>query len=145
MTTVYDAQYGHEAGGVVNAVIRGENNNWHGDIYDDVRNGVLDANNFGNNYAGAAKGNHQQNQFGGVFGGPIRKDKDFVYMSFEGWQEIIPFPGGGQQTIQLDLRNGQNCSKYNINIADTLSTHHYTPSTRTGDNAPCSGPNGSHS
>src|SRR2546429_201337 len=56
MTTVYDAQYGHEAGGVVNTVIRGGNNNWHGDVYDYFRNAVLDANNFGNNYAGAAKG-----------------------------------------------------------------------------------------
>src|SRR6266481_3982046 len=92
MTTVYDAQYGHEAGGVVNTVIKGGNNNWHGDVYDYFRNGVLDANNFGNNFAGAKKGNHQQNQFGGVFGGPIRKDKDFIFVSYEGWQEVIPFP-----------------------------------------------------
>ena len=107
MTTVYDAQYGHEAGGVVNTVIKGGTSNWHGTVYDYFRNAVLDANNFGNNYAGAKKGNHQQNQFGGTFGGPIRKDKDFVFMSYEGWQEIIPFPGAGQQAVPSICATGR--------------------------------------
>jgi hypothetical protein len=144
MTTVYDAQYGHEAGGVVNTVIRGGSNAWHGTVYDYFRNAVLDANNFGNNYAGAKKGNHQQNQFGGTFGGPIRKDKDFVFMSYEGWQEIIPFPGAGQQAIPLDLRNGQNFSKYNMVVADPLTTHPCVPGTGGPDTDPCTGSNGSN-
>jgi len=78
ITTAYDASYGHEAGGVVNTTIRGGTNNWHGDVYDYFRNRVLDANNFANNYAGVPKGRHNQNQFGGVLGGPIRKNKDFM-------------------------------------------------------------------
>ncbi len=143
MTTVYDAQYGHEAGGVVNTVIKGGTNNWHGTVYDYFRNGVLDANNFGNNYAGAKKGNHQQNQFGGTFGGPIRKDNDFVFMSYEGWQEIIPFPGAGQQAVPVDLRNGQNFSKYNMLVYDPLTTHPCTAGTGAPDTEPCSGSNGS--
>jgi hypothetical protein len=139
MTTVYDAQYGHQAGGVVNTVIRGGNNAWHGDVYDYFRNGVLDANNFGNNVAGAPKGNHQQNQFGGVFGGPIRKDKDFIFASYEGWQEVIPFPGSGQQVIPLDMRDGQHFTKYGMSIFDPLTTHNC------GNVAtePCSGSTGS--
>jgi hypothetical protein len=143
MTTVYDAQYGHEAGGVVNTVIKGGTSNWHGTVYDYFRNAVLDANNFGNNYAGAKKGNHQQNQFGGTFGGPIRKDKDFVFMSYEGWQEIIPFPGAGQQAVPLDLRNGQNFSKYNMFVYDPLTTHPCTAGTGAPDTEPCGGSNGS--
>ena len=99
ITTAYDASYGHEAGGVVNTTIRGGTNNWHGDVYDYFRNRVLDANNFANNYAGVQKGRHDQNQFGGVFGGPIRKDKDFMFLSFEGWQEIVPFPGSGVTAV----------------------------------------------
>jgi hypothetical protein len=144
MTTVYDAQYGHEAGGVVNTVIRGGSNAWHGDIYDYFRNAVLDANNFGNNYAGARKGNHQQNQFGGVFGGPIRKDKDFVFLSYEGWQEIIPFPGAGVTAVPLDLRNGQGFSKYGMTIADPLTTHPCTPGSGAASTEPCSGNFGSN-
>ncbi len=111
ITTAYDASYGHEAGGVVNTTIRGGTNNWHGDVYDYFRNRVLDANNFANNYAGLAKGRHDQNQFGGVFGGPIRKDKDFLFMSFEGWQEIVPFPGSGVTAVPLDIRDGQHFSR----------------------------------
>ena len=91
----------------------------------------------------ATKGNHQQNQFGGVFGGPIRKDKDFVFVSYEGWQEVIPFPGAGQQAVPLDLRNGQNFSKYNMLVYDPLTTHPCTAGTGAVDTEPCSGTNGS--
>lgn len=138
MTTVYDAQYGHEAGGVVNTVIRGGSNAYHGDVYEYFRNGVLDANNFSNNLGGLAKGNHQQHQFGGVFGGPIRKDKDFFFASYEGWQEVIPFPGAGQTVPPLDIRDGQHFTQYNMQIFDPLTTHACGAPTE-----PCSGSNGS--
>jgi Carboxypeptidase regulatory-like domain len=139
MTTVYDAQYGHEAGGVVNTVIRGGANNFHGTVYDYFRNAVLDANNFGNNVAGAKKGAHQQNQFGGTFGGPVRKDKDFVFVSYEGWQEVIPFPGSGVTAIPLDMRDGQHFTKYNMQIFDPLTTH----ACGAIATEPCTGTNGS--
>jgi hypothetical protein len=142
-TTVFDASIGHEAGGVVNTVIKGGTNSWHGDVYDYFRNGHLDANNFGNNYAGAPKGNHHQNQFGGVLGGPIRKDKDFLFTSYEGWQETIPFPGSGVQAVPLDLRNGQNFSNYNMLVYDPLTTHPCTAGSGAPSTEPCSGSNGS--
>jgi Carboxypeptidase regulatory-like domain len=84
ITTVFDGQYGHEAGGVVNTIIKSGSNAWKGDVYDYFRNRVLDANSFQNNFAGLGKGRHNQNQFGGVVGGPIRKDKDFIFGSYEG-------------------------------------------------------------
>jgi hypothetical protein len=143
MTTVYDAQYGHEAGGVVNTVIRGGTNNWHGDVYEYFRNAVLDANNFSNNYAGKPKGNHQQHQFGGVFGGPIRKDKDFIFASYEGWQEVIPFPGSGQTVIPMDLRNGKNFGNYGMTVFDPLTSHPCTAGSGAPSTEPCSGSNGS--
>jgi hypothetical protein len=138
MTTVYDASYGHEAGGVVNQVIRSGTNRWHGTLFDYIRNRVLDANTFGNNLVGAPKGRHNVNQFGGTFGGPIRKDKDFLFGSFEGWQEVIPFPGSGVTAVPLDLRDGQHFSNYNISIYDPLTTHLCGAATE-----PCSGSNGS--
>src|ERR1039458_4533578 len=76
MTTIYDASYGHEAGGVVNTVIKSGTNGWHGSAFDYLRNRIFDANTFGSNLVGAPKGRHNVNQFGGTFGGPIRKDKD---------------------------------------------------------------------
>ena len=138
ITTAYDASYGHEAGGVVNTTIRGGTNNWHGDVYDYFRNRVLDANNFANNYAGVEKGRHNQNQFGGVFGGPIRKDKDFLFASFEGWQEIVPFPGSGVTAVPLDIRDGQHFSQYGMVEFDPLTTHPCGAPTE-----PCSGSTGS--
>jgi len=139
MTTVYDSSYGHQAGGVVNTVIKGGTNQWHGDIYDYFRNAVLDSNNFGNNVAGAKKGNHQQNQFGGVGGGPIRKNKDFIFGSYEGWQEVIPFPGAGVTAVPTDMRDGQHWSQYNMTVFDPLTTH---PCGATAAE-PCAGTNGS--
>ena len=87
---------------------------------------------------GAPKGRHNVNQFGGTFGGPIRKDKDFLFASFEGWQEVIPFPGAGVTAIPLDLRDGQHFSNYNITIYDPLTTHACGAATE-----PCSGSTGS--
>jgi hypothetical protein len=138
ITTAYDASYGHEAGGVVNTVIRGGTNNWHGDVYDYFRNRVLDANNFALNYAGQGKGRHNQNQFGGVFGGPIRKDKDFLFASFEGWQEIVPFPGSGVTAVPIDIRDGQHFSEYGMVEYDPLTTHPCGAASE-----PCSGSTGS--
>ena len=138
ITTAYDASYGHEAGGVVNTTIRGGSNNWHGDVYDYFRNRVLDANNFALNYAGASKARHNQNQFGGVFGGPIRKDKDFIFASFEGWQEIVPFPGSGVTAVPVDIRDGQHFAQYGMVEYDPLTTHPCGAATE-----PCSGSTGS--
>jgi hypothetical protein len=139
VTTAYDASYGHEAGGVVNTTIKSGTNSWHGDVFEYLRNSVLDANYFQSNFAGQPKGRHEVSQFGGILGGPIRKNKDFLFLSFEGWQEAIPFPGAGTTTIPLDLRNGQNFAKYGITVYDPLTTHlcGSTPS------EPCSGSNGS--
>ena len=82
MTNVYDAQYGRMAGGVVNTTIKSGSNEWHGDVFEYFRNSVLDANTIQNNAIGRDRGQHNQHQFGGVVGGPIRKDKDFLFASF---------------------------------------------------------------
>lgn len=122
ITTVFDSQYSHEAGGVVNTLIKSGTNKWHGDAYDYFRNRVLDANSFQNNYNGLSKGRHNQNQFGAVFGGPIRRDKDFLFLSYEGWQEIVPFPASGT-TVPLDLRSGAGFTNHGMTVYDPLTTH----------------------
>ena len=92
MTNTYDAQYGRFGGGVVNTTVKSGTNQWHGDVFDYFRNRFTDANSFQNNVIGAPKPKHNQHQFGGVAGGPVRKDRDFVLGSFEGWTERIGFP-----------------------------------------------------
>ncbi|HEV3278600.1 MAG TPA: carboxypeptidase regulatory-like domain-containing protein [Terriglobia bacterium] len=91
MTDTYDARYGHTAGGTVNIVTKAGTNEYHGDLYDYLENGALNANNFENNLNGIPRQDVHQQQYGGTFGGPIKKDKVFFFGSFEGYWENIPF------------------------------------------------------
>jgi hypothetical protein len=139
VTTTFDASLGHEAGGAVNTTIKSGTNTWHGTLYDYFRNNVLDANYYQSNLSGLGKGRMAVNQFGGTMGGPIRKNKDFLFLSYEGYQEAIPFPGAGTTTIPENLRNGQNFSQYGMTIYDPLTTH----PCGSLSTEPCSGSNGS--
>ena len=90
-TTNYDARWGRSSGGFVNSVIKNGTNAIHGDLYDYLQNGDLNANNFENNLNGIPTQKVQENTFGGTIGGPIKKDKIFFFGSFEGYVENIPF------------------------------------------------------
>ncbi|HEY8458917.1 MAG TPA: TonB-dependent receptor [Blastocatellia bacterium] len=122
MTNTYDASYGRFGGGVVNTTLKSGTNSWNGNVFDYFRNAVFDANYFQNNATGQPKPKHNQHQYGGVFGGPIRKDKDFIFASFEGWIERIGFPTLQSVPPEL-LRDGQHFSDFGITIYDPLTTH----------------------
>ena len=122
MTNTYDASYGRFGGGVVNTTLRSGGSGWHGDVFEYFRNRVLDANNFQNNAQGLQKGYHNQHQFGGIVGGPVRKNKDFVFVSFEGWQEVVPFPALSS-TPPVALRDGQHFTDFGYKIYDPLTAH----------------------
>jgi hypothetical protein len=92
MVNTYDAQYARTGGGTVNTTLKSGTNEWHGSLFDFWRNRILDANTRQNNASGQKRGFRNQHQFGGVIGGPIRRNKDFVMFSFEGWRERVPFP-----------------------------------------------------
>jgi hypothetical protein len=70
------AQYGHHAAGTINAVTKSGTNAYHGDVFEFLRNGALNAQNF---YA-TSKDGLKRNQFGGTFGGPIVKNKVFFFV-----------------------------------------------------------------
>jgi hypothetical protein len=122
MTNTYDSSYGRFGGGVVNTTLRSGSNAWHGDVFEYWRNRLLDANTFQNNAQGLPKGYHNQHQFGGVIGGPVRKDKDFLFASFEGWQEVVPFPALSS-TPPAILRDGQHFTDLGYKIFDPLTAH----------------------
>lgn len=140
MTNTYDAGFGDFRGGAVNTTIKSGSNTWHGNVYEFYRTRIFDANSFQSNRTGQPRLFHNQHQFGGILGGPVRKDKDFVFFSFEGWQELVPFPIN-VATPPMALRDGQHFSDYGMTVYDPLTTHDCTVGT--GGPEPCSGSRGS--
>src|SRR5713226_4881169 len=84
LTGNYSAEYGRTSGGVVNAISKSGTNAFHGDLYEFFRNAKLDANDFFSNAAGRPKPAYRRNQFGAAAGGPIRKDRTFLFGDYEG-------------------------------------------------------------
>jgi len=122
MTNTYDAAIGRTGGGSVNTTLKSGGNVWHGTTFNFMRNSILDANYTQNNQVGAPRGKHITNQFGGTLGGYVRKDKDFIFASFEGFRERVPFPVVAN-VPPLDLRDGQHFTQYNMKIYDPLTGH----------------------
>jgi Carboxypeptidase regulatory-like domain/TonB dependent receptor len=87
--STYSAEYGRNSGSIVNIATRSGTNNFHGEIYDYLRNNAFDARNdfnprFSSTGAPLPQSQFKRNQFGGDIGGPIWKDKTFFFLSYEG-------------------------------------------------------------
>ena len=86
-TNAYGAEFGRSAGAVINAVIKSGTNALHGSAYEFHRNRSLDATNFFSNKTGAGEPFRLRNQFGGTLGGPIVKNKLFLFGDYEGLRD----------------------------------------------------------
>ena len=89
-TSMYDASAGRNAGGNVAAVTKSGSNSLHGDVYEFLRNTVLDANNFflnGEEGVATPRPTYRRNQFGGTLGGPVIKDRAWFFISYQGTRE----------------------------------------------------------
>src|SRR6202022_4306650 len=106
LTSNYSAEYGRTSGGVVNAITKSGVNQFHGDVYEFLRNSVLDARNY---FDPAQIPEFRRNQFGASLGGPIRKDHTFFFVDYEGLRE-----NQGISTVVFvpsqAVRNGVLCS-----------------------------------
>ena len=80
------AEYGRFTGGVINLASRSGSNEFHGSIFEYIRNRALNATDFFANKTGAGKPAFTQNQFGAALGGPIRKNKTFFFANYEGFR-----------------------------------------------------------
>ena len=83
-TSDYSAQFGRAGGAILNATIKSGTNNFHGALWEFLRNDKLDAADFFENAGGVKKGAYRQNQFGASIGGPVIKNKVFFFGDFEG-------------------------------------------------------------
>ena len=84
----FEAQYGRNSGSVVNIVTKSGTNNFHGAIFEFLRNDRFDARNFFNQKPDA-KTQLRNNQFGGSLGGPIVQNKTFFFVNYEGQRERV--------------------------------------------------------
>ena len=89
-TSSFDAEFGRTTGAQLSIVTRSGTNKFHGTAFEYLRNDVLDANNWFNNNEGLPRAAEKQNDFGGVLGGPIIKDKMFFFGSYEGLRVRVP-------------------------------------------------------
>jgi len=83
-TNSYSAEYGSASAGQVNIITRGGSNEFHGTVYDYLRNRDLDARNF---FGASDKPEYIRNQFGAALGGPVIRNSTFFYGIFEGLRE----------------------------------------------------------
>jgi len=104
-TSTYDASYGRNPGANVNVVTKSGTNQIHGTAFEFLRDTIFNANDFfynRNNPASATtKQILNQNQFGGVIGGPIKKDKLFIFGSYQGTRQKNGLASQGVTTALL--------------------------------------------
>jgi hypothetical protein len=97
LTNGYNAEYGRGAGGVVNVNLKSGTNQIHGVLFEILQNNVLNANRWETNKAGKGIGPFKQNQFGGTLGGPIIKNRLFIFGDYQ--QTMIRSSGGTIQNL----------------------------------------------
>ena len=91
-TSVPTAEFGRGQGAQVSIVSKSGSNQFHGSVFEYLRNSDFDATDFFTNRAGTQKNPLHRNQYGATLGGPIWKDKTFFFLSWEGFRQVNPQP-----------------------------------------------------
>ncbi len=119
-TSSFAPEFGRTPGGQVSIVTRSGTNSCHGTLFEYFRNSALDANDWFANYNGLQKPAERQNDFGGVFGGPIRKDKTFFFFSYEGLRLRLP---STQETVVPDTPSRQQAQVMGLAVLPYLNAY----------------------
>jgi hypothetical protein len=98
----YSAEYGKRPGAQVLIVTQSGSNQFHGSIYEFLRNNAFDARNF---FDGSSVPGFERNQFGGALGGPIKKDKTFIFANYEEFRQHL-HQTGVDLVPDTNARNG---------------------------------------
>jgi hypothetical protein len=94
-TSTFSSEYGRTAGSLVSAVTRGGSNQYHGTLYEYLRNDVMDARSFFAVKGLVNKPRLKRNQFGASIGGPIRRDKSFLFFAWESLRQTNSITSSG--------------------------------------------------
>ncbi len=107
-TSDYSAEYGRAAGSYINIATKSGTNDFHGAAYDYFRNNILDARNFFATTGPAPE--FRFNDFGGNIGGPIRKEKTFFFLNYEGSRQRVGITGSGTVPSALERSEVEGAS-----------------------------------
>ncbi len=125
-TNKFSAEYGRTTGAVISMSIKSGTNNFRGSLYEYFRNRDLNANNFFQNRVGNPRAPFNQNEFGGTFGGPIRRDQTFFFVNVDEYRQVIGAPA--ITTVPTALQQSGNFSQTFtaagalVAVADPLTT-----------------------
>lgn len=120
-TNSFSAEFGHAAGAVISATIKSGTNSYHGTLFEFLRNEKLDANGFFSNASGIPRAKFRQNQFGGVFGGRIIRDRTFFFTDYQGTRQRTATVSSIGSVPPSEIRGGD---------LSLLNTPIYDPGTR---------------
>jgi len=120
-TSMYDATQGRNTGGGLAVVTKSGTNSFHGTLFEYLRNRVLNANDFFLNSVGSPRPELTRNQFGGTFGGPIRPDKTYFFVSYAGTRERN---GASQNSLtSLNIPEGLTDDRSTATLDDLAATY----------------------
>ena len=102
ITNNVDAEYGYYSGGIVSVITKSGTDNFHGSAFDFLRNTDLDA----RNYYDVTRSVFQQNQFGGTVGGPIKRNKIFFFVDYQGTYSLEGLASGRVALPTVAERSG---------------------------------------
>jgi Carboxypeptidase regulatory-like domain len=143
ITNGASAEYGRAAGGILDVSLKSGTNDIHGVLFEVLQNTVLDANRWENNLTGVARNPFKQNQFGAAIGGPLIKNKLFMFGDYQGTRistaggSIQNLGYGGFYTIPTpamvngDFSNLLGKSVGSINGQNVLQNEIFNPTTTT--------------
>lgn len=86
LTDTYSAEYGKRSGGQISVVTQSGTNALHGSVFEFIRNSAVDARNY---FDKGAVPPLRRNQFGASLGGPLKKDRLFLFANFEGFRQVL--------------------------------------------------------
>jgi hypothetical protein len=115
------AEFGQFLGGVINVSTKSGTNQFHGSLFEYLRNDFFNANEWSNNFNGLPRARQRWNEYGGTFGGPIKKNKLFFFADYQGSRFDLPATSTPKTTFTSSELNG--------NLSDLGISLHYPGTT----------------
>ncbi len=116
-----NAEFGQFLGGVINVSLKSGTNQYHGNLFEYLRNDFFNANEWSNNFNGLPTPRERWNEYGGTFGGPIKRDKLFFFADYQGSRFDLPATVSPMTTFTAANLSG--------NLTDTGVALHYPGTT----------------